>query len=123
MRRLWLVVTLVCFMFSGSLTAFAAEQQVDKETYRKQAEKTLDEFKQKMEELKVKAAELKMESKEKFDQEMKVLKKKKAAADRKVKKLKSATAETWDKAKAETDKAMEELTIQYDKMKARFKQP
>lgn len=123
MRRLWIVATLICFICSGSLMAFGEEQKLDKETYQKQAEKTLEGFKQKMEEMKDRAADLKMESKEKFDQEMKVLKKKKEVADQKLEKLKSATAESWDKMKADTDKAVEELGKQYDKMMSRFKKP
>jgi hypothetical protein len=121
MRRLWVVGALVCFICSGSLMAFGEEQKVDKETYQKQAEKTLEVFKQKMSEMKDRASELKMESREKFDQEMKVLKKKKETADQKLEKLKSATAESWDTMKADTDKAVEELGKQYDKTMSRFR--
>ncbi len=121
MKWLSIVAALTCFMFSGSLMAFGAEQKVDKETYQKQAEKTLEGFKQKMEEMKGKAADLKSETREKFDQEMTVLKKKKEEADQKVDKLKSATAEGWDKIKVETDNALKDLTRQYDKMKSRFR--
>lgn len=122
MRRLWLVVTLVCFMCACALTAFAGQKE-ERETYQKQAEKTLKGLEQKMEEMKGRAANLKMESKEKFDQEMKVLKRKKAAADKKLEKLKAATAENWEKAKAETEKAMDEVNKQYNKVVSRFKQP
>lgn len=101
--------------------AFGGEQKAEEETYQNQVEKTLKGFAQKMEEMKGKAAELKMESKEKFDQEMKVLKQKKEAADKKLEDLKSATAENWDKMKAEMDNAMDDLKRQYDAMKSRFK--
>jgi hypothetical protein len=121
MRRSWIVVTLICFIFSGALIAFGGEQKVEEETYQKQAEKTLKGFAQKMEEMKGTAAELKMESKEKFDQEMKVLKQKKEAADKKLEDLKSATAENWDKMKAEMENTMDELKKQYDAMKSHFR--
>ncbi len=110
-----------CFVLSGALAASGAEQKADKETYQQQMEKTLKGFDQKMEEMKGKAAELKMESKEKFDREMTVLKEKKEAADKKLEELKSATVANWDKMKAEMDKAMDDLKRQYDEMKARFK--
>jgi hypothetical protein len=88
MRRSWIVATLICFIFSGSLMAFGAEQKVEKETYQKEMEKKLEVFKQKMAEIKDRASELKMESREKFDREMKVLKKKQEAADKKLEKVK-----------------------------------
>ena len=121
MRRLWIVVTLMCFIFSGSLMAFGADQKMEKETYQKETEKVLNVFEQKIAEMKDRASELKMESKEKFNQEMMVLKKNKEAADRKLDKLKSATAENWDKMKAETDSAMNDLRRQYDDMTTRFR--
>lgn len=125
MRRAWMVVAVICFILSISVATFGGEQKqkMDKETYQGHVEKTLKGMDQKMEELKGRAAELKMESKEKFDQEMMVWKKKKEAADKKLQKLKVATAEKWEKTKVETDRAMEELKKQYEKMQARFKNP
>ncbi|MBI1921628.1 MAG: hypothetical protein HYS23_11185 [Geobacter sp.] len=123
MRRSWIVVAVICFVFSFSVAAFGGEQKMDKETYKSHVEKTLKGMDQKMDELKVRAAELKIESKEKFDQEMVVWKKKKEAADRKMEKLKAATAENWEKTKVETDKALAELKKQYEKMLSRFKNP
>jgi phage gpG-like protein len=111
---------LLCVLFSGVLAASGEEQKVDKETYQEQTEGTLQGMAQKIEVMKSKAASLKMESKEKFDQEMEVLKKKKEAASMKLEKLKSATGETWGKLKAETDRAMEELTLQYNRVLSRF---
>jgi hypothetical protein len=54
---------------------------------------------------------------------MEELKQKSENADKKLAELKSATAETWEKMKAETDKAVEELNFQYNKMMSRFKKP
>jgi hypothetical protein len=121
MRRSWIVATLICFIFSGSLMAFGGEEKVEKKTYQNQAEEALKGFEQKMEEMKGKAAELKMESKEKFDQEMKVLKNKKEAADKNPEKLTSTAAERWDKMTAQMDNAMDDLRRHYDEMMSRFR--
>ena len=124
MRRSWIVVAVVSFVLSVSVAAFGGEQKkMDNETYKSHVEKTLKGMDQKMEDLKVRAAELKMESKEKFDQEMVILKTKKEAADMKLEQLKAATAANWEKTKAETDKAMKDLKKQYEKMRGRFKNP
>ena len=121
MRRAWIVVALLCLVCAGALPAFADEQKMDKETYQHQAEGTLKGLEQKMDEMKEKAADLKMDAKEEFDRDMTVLKEKKEAAERKLEKLKSATGEAWDKAKDETQRALRELSDQYDKMMSRFK--
>ncbi|WP_298432521.1 hypothetical protein [Geobacter sp.] len=123
MKRSWIVVALLSLICSGAFPAFGDEQKMDKETYQHHAEGTLKGLEQKMDEMKQKAADLKMDAKEKFDQDMTVLKEKKEAAERSLEKLRSATGEAWDNAKAETQRALEELSEQYDKMMSSFKNP
>jgi hypothetical protein len=43
------------------------------------------------------------------------------AANKKLEELKSASVKTWEKMKAEMDRAMDELDKQYNKMPSRFK--
>ncbi len=71
--------------------------------------------------MKSKAAELKEDAKREFNEDMKELQKKEEAANRKLKELKSASTKTWEKTKAEMDKAIGELDKQYDKIMSRFK--
>src|SRR6266536_4623356 len=103
MRRSWIIMTLICFIFSGSLTAFGNETKGTMEEYQKQAEAKLEKIKEKVADLKSKAADLKEDSREKFNQEMKELKVKQEAAYNKLKELKSAGAKTWEKTKSEMD--------------------
>lgn len=128
MKRALIITALMCFVFSGSLMTFVGEQRAraeeygsQKEGFQKKAEAQFEAFKQKIEDLKIKAADLKKDSKEKYDQEMEVLKKKQEAAKEKLEELKSAGAESWKKVKAEFDSMMEDLNRQYEKVKSHFK--
>lgn len=121
MRRMGIFIILVGFIFVGSQVAFSQGQKNEKGEYQKKMEAKLKEYKQKLEELKGKAAGLKEDAKREFDEQMKELQKKEEAANKKLKELKSASTKTWEKIKAETDKAVDELEKQYDKMMSRFK--
>jgi DNA anti-recombination protein RmuC len=116
-----ILIILVCFILAGFRVAFSQEQKEQKGEYQKRIEAKLNEFKQKLEELKGKAGELKEDAKKEFNQEMKELQKKEEAANKKLKELKSTSAKTWEKIKADMDKELSELDKQYDKMMCRFK--
>ncbi len=118
---------LTCFIFSGSLLAFGAEQQGKAEgysnqkvDYQKQMEIKRKELKQKLEEMKVKAADLKKESRAKFDKDMKALDKEVKALDKKMFNLKTASEKTWKKMKIDLDKTMDDLDRHYERMMAHF---
>lgn len=123
MKRYWIVMAVFCLICSGSLNVFGDEQKDQKDEYQKQTESKLTEFKQKLEELQVRAVDLKEDSKEQFNLKMEELKEKKAAAQKKLEKMKSASDEDWKKVKAEIDSALEDLNQRFNNIKHHFMKP
>ena len=121
MKWLTILTTLLCFIFTGILAAYGAEEKDQKGEYQKQAETKLKELNQKLEELKIKATELTGKAKKEFHDQLEKFKKTQEAANKKLEELKSASGKTWGKMKAEMDRTLEELDRQYNKMVSRFK--
>jgi TolA-binding protein len=99
-------------------TAFTAEQ---KEAYQKQIESTLEEYNQRMDELKTKAGALKGEARAKVNEQMEMLRNKREAAVQNLEQLKAASGEAWGDLKTGMDQAMTELQQAYDQALSHFK--
>ena len=123
MRRIWILIALVCFMFAGARVSLGINPEVQRE-YQKQSETKLKDFQQKLDELKNKASGLKDNAKTEFDKQTREFDRKFHGANQKLKQLESESSKTasktWDKLKADMDTAMNELDKLYDKIKSHF---
>jgi len=115
----FITVTLVLGWF---FSAWSAAQNEERESYRKDLQEKLQILDKKIDELKEKAAEVKGEAKAAFAKEMAELHKKQKIAKKEWERVKRATANTWEKAKAGMDTAIQEVENAYDKAVSRFKE-
>lgn len=122
MKRVWMVLLLAFFTFSGFLMAFGDENG-KREEYQKQAETRLKALKHNLEALKSRSHELSGTAKVQFEDDLRVLKEKEKLAAGRLQRLKAATAKTWDRGRTGVEEAMHDLNRQYEKLEARFKTP
>jgi len=122
-RRLGFVsivaITVILGWFSNG---WSAAQTEERESYKKAVQEKLKVLDQKIDELKGKAAEVKGEAKTEFNKRLTQLREKQKTAKNEWGKVKRATSNTWEKAKAGMDAAVQDVENAYDKAASHFKE-
>lgn len=91
-----------------------------KEAYQEKIEAQLNEWSAKIKELKAKAEQAKADRKIELQKTVDDLRARKEAARKKLDEVKRAGADTWEKLRSDTDKALEEVKGFWESVKAKF---
>lgn len=122
MIRTGVLITIFCFLSTSIvLAAETSKQREQKEAYQKQLELRLAEVNQKLGTLSSKTSAVREESRKEFTQQMEDAGKKREAANKKMAELRSASGSDWERLKAETNAAIDDLNRVYDRMRSLFK--
>lgn len=109
-----LIVTMICLILAPPAVAETVREQEQKAALRKQFEIRLREANDKISSLSGKTANVKDELKSEYQRRMKELREKQETAGRKLAELGSARGLDWDRLKAETNAAIDDLNRAYD---------
>lgn len=99
----------------------AAYTQEQKEQFERQVQGKLDEFEDKLAELKAEAEKMNTEARAGLNQEIEELRAKREALQDDLRKLRSESGKAWSDVRSGTQSAMEELEKAFDKAMSRFK--
>ncbi len=100
------------------LAKTTSEEKIEK--YEKKAQETINEYKEKLRDLELKAKNMSEKAKAEAKESMQELKKKIDVAEQKIKSIRSASGEAWEKLKAEVDASLESVKDAYKEVVARF---
>lgn len=112
--RYGLIITMFWLFLAPPSTAETMKEQEQKAALRKQLEIRLREANDKASSLNGKTSRIKEELKSEYERRMNELRKKQEIAGRKLAELGSARGQDWDRLKAETNAAIDDLNRAYD---------
>jgi hypothetical protein len=116
------LVAVVCLLFAGAAPAAETFRQGEqREAVRKQLEIRLSEVNQKLNRLMSRSSSVPEESKKELSRQNEELAKKREVANRSMSELGSAQGQDWERLKAETNAAIDDLNRSCDRMQSLFK--